>query len=72
MGVYKKVIKTPEELKDSKRDVDKMYYLYWQRMFSIEEIEHYFNGKYTYKEVRDIIRNKRKEYYEQEEKNGRL
>ena len=71
MGVYKKVIKKPQELKDSKSDLDKIYYLYWHRLFSIEEIENYFKGKYTYSEVRDIIRKKRQEYYDMEEKNGR-
>ena len=48
-----------------------MYYLYWHRLFSIEEIEYYFKGKYTYNEVRDIIRKKRQEYYDKENKNGR-
>lgn len=71
MGVYKKVVKNPQELKDSKTDLDKMYYLYWHRLFSIEEIEYYFKGKYTYNEVRDIIRKKRQEYYDKENKNGR-
>lgn len=71
MGVCKRVGKKTQELKDSKTDMDKMYYLYWHRLFSIEEIEHYFKGKYTYNEVRDIIRKKRQEYYDREEKNGR-
>ena len=71
MGIHKRIIGENEELKSKSKDKDKMYYLYWQKLFSIEDIEHYFKGKYTYNEVRDIIRKKRQEYYDMEEKNGR-
>ena len=71
MGVHKKIIKESEELTNINKDIDKMYYLFFQRVFSIEEIEHYFKGKYTYNEVRDIIRAKRREYTIKENANGR-
>lgn len=71
MGVHKRIVTENKEFVGKNKDKDKMYYLFWQRIFSIEEIEHYFKGKYTYNEVRDIIRAKRKEYYEKENANGR-
>lgn len=71
MGIHKRIIGENEELKSKSKDKDKMYYLYWQKIFSIEDIEHYFKGKYTYNEVRDIIRKKRQEYYDKENANGR-
>ena len=71
MGIHKRIIGENEELKSKSKDKDKMYYLYWQKLFSIEDIEHYFKGKYTYNEVREIIRKKRQEYYDKENANGR-
>lgn len=53
------------------KDIPKIHHMFFERMFSIEEIEHFFKGKYTYNEVRSIIRGKYIEYYEKESKNGR-
>lgn len=78
MGVHKKA--PLEEVKNLRKslkeqtkdkDMDKIYYLYFDRLFSIEEIEHYFRGKYTYNEVRAVIKDKYKKYYDKENKNGR-
>lgn len=71
MGVRKQVKKPVSELNDGIKDNEKMYFLYFKRMFSMEEIEHYFKGKYTYNEVRNIIRTKRREYTGGEIVNGR-
>lgn len=71
MGVHKRVVTETEELASKGKDKEKICYLFFQRIFSIEKIEHYFKGKYTYNEVRDIIRAKRKEYYDKENANGR-
>lgn len=71
MGVRKQVKKPVSELNDEIKDNEKMYFLYFKRMFSMEEIEHYFKGKYTYNEVRNIIRTKRREYAGGEIVNGR-
>lgn len=78
MGVHKKA--PLEEVKNLRRslkeqtkdkDMEKIYYLYFDRIFSIEEIEHYFRGKYTYNEVRAVIKDKYKKYYDKENANGR-
>lgn len=71
MELHRKIVKDTTELDNRPKDKDKITYLFFQRLFSIEEIEHYFKGKYTYKEVRNIIRGKRQEYYDKERKNGR-
>lgn len=39
-------------------DVKKIYYLYYEKMYSFEEIEKYFKGKYTYREVKKIALSK--------------
>jgi hypothetical protein len=57
--------------KSLRTDKEKIIYLFFQKCFSIEEIEKYFGGKYTYKEVKDIIRGKYKAYYDKENANGR-
>lgn len=54
----KKIIKTDEELENKKKDFDKMIYLFFNRCFFIQDIERYFNGKYTYNEIKHIIRGK--------------
>ncbi len=45
-------------------DIDKMYYLYFERMYSFEAIEKEFKGKYTYEQVKKIclsfVKTKRK------------
>ncbi len=78
MGVHKKA--PLEEVKNLRKslknqtkdkDLEKIYYLYFDRLFSMEEIEHYFKDKYTYNEIRDIIKDKYKKYYDKESKNGR-
>lgn len=71
MGVHKRVVTETKELAEQGKDKDKICYLFFQRVFSLEEIENYFKGKYTYNEVRDVIRAKRKEYYDKENANGR-
>lgn len=53
------------------KDKEKIYYLYFEKLFSIQEMEQHFSGKFTYNELRDIIRQKYKEYYEKEKINGR-
>lgn len=58
-----------EQTKD--KDVQKIHHLFFERLFSIEEIQQYFKDKYTYNEVRNIVRGRYKEYYDKENKNGR-
>lgn len=71
MSVHRKSSAREITFPDPKTDKEKIYYLYWKKLCSIEEIENYFKGKYTYNEVRDIIRAKRKEYHDKEKINGR-
>ncbi len=58
MGVRKNFRKPDETLESQKKDVDKIHYLFFHRIFSIEEIEGYFKGKYTYNEIKKIIKEK--------------
>lgn len=78
MGVHKKA--PLEEVKDLRKslkdqtkdkDIDKIHRLFFDRLFSIEEIVHFFRDKYTYNEIRGIIREKYQKYYEKERANGR-
>lgn len=62
MGVRKRASEKTGELSNQTTDKDKICYLFFQMIFSLEEIERYFKGKYTYNEIRDIIRTKRNEY----------
>lgn len=77
MGAHRRVLDETKKLRDSlkaqtkEKDKEKIYYLYFDRLFSIAEIEAYFKGKYTYIELRDIIKGYYKEYYEKENTNGR-
>ena len=77
MGVHRRVLEETKKLRNNlknqtkEKDKEKIYYLYFERLFSLEEIEVYFKGKYTYNELRTIVRNYYKEYYEKENKNGR-
>lgn len=41
-----------------KADIEQIYYLYYEKMYSFEEIEKYFKGKYTYREVKKIALSK--------------
>ena len=78
MGIHRKtmlekVTNFRNSLKEQtkNKDLEKIYYLYFDRLFSMEEIESHFKGKYTYIEIRDIIKNYYKEYYKRENENGR-
>lgn len=55
----------------TENDIPKIKHLFFDKLFSITELEQYFRGKYTYNELRTIIRNCYKEYYEKEKVNGR-
>lgn len=48
------------------QDKEKIYYLYFEKLFSIEEMEKHFKGKYSYNEIRNIIKDKYIEYYKKE------
>ena len=71
MGVHKRIVTKTKELEEKNKHKDKIHYLYFQRLFSIEQIEHYFKGKYTYREVKSIIKERYKEYHDKEKINGR-
>ena len=71
MGVHRKSSAREITFSDPKTDKEKIYYLYWKKLCSIEEIEQYFKGKYTYREVKSIIKERYKEYYDKENVNGR-
>ena len=77
MGVHRRVVEEAKKLRNDlknqikEKDKEKIYYLYFERLFSFSEMEDYFRGKYTYNELRDIIKNYYKNYYKGEEKNGR-
>lgn len=60
-------------LKEQTKGSDKktINYLFFEKLFSIAELEQYFRGKYTYNELRDIVRQLYKEYFKEEEVNGR-
>ena len=58
MGVRKNFRKPDETLERQKKDVDKIFYLFFQRGFWIEDIENHFKGKYSYNEIKTIIRRK--------------
>ena len=53
-----------ESLKTQTRDADKekIRYLYFDRVLSYENIEKAFNGKYTYQELKSIIKEFYKKY----------
>ena len=76
MGVRKKDLEAIKGMRENfknqtkHQDRDKIYYLYFERLFSIEELQQYFKNKYTYHELRDIVRNMYKEYYEKEKNDG--
>lgn len=42
------------------KDKEKILNLFFNRVWSIERIEEYLRGKYTYKEIHDVIWNKYK------------
>lgn len=71
MGIRKNVKHKDEKLENKKKDIDKIHYLFFERVFSIEDIEHHFKGKYSYTEIKAMIRDKYKKYYEKEKINGR-
>lgn len=77
MGIHKQPLDQVKDLRTSlkkqtkEKDLEKIYYLYFERLFSIEEIEQYFKGKYSYNELRNIIKNYYKEYYKKENENDR-
>jgi hypothetical protein len=58
MGVRKTIKSKDENLDRKQKDVDKIHYLFFHRIFSIEDIEGYFKGKYTYNEIKKIIKEK--------------
>ena len=77
MGVHRRVIEEAKKLRNDlknqtkEKDKEKIYYLYFEKLLSFSGMEEYFRGKYTYNELRDIIKNYYKNYYKGEEKNGR-
>jgi hypothetical protein len=58
----KKIVSVDEKLESKQKDVDKIHYLFFQRVFSIQDIETFFKGKYTYNEIKAIIREKYKKF----------
>lgn len=52
------------------KDKENIKFFYFEKLFSISELEQYFRGKYSYNELRTIVRQMYKDYYEQEENNG--
>lgn len=58
MGIRKNFRKPDQILESQKKDENKIFYMFFQRGFWIEDIEHYFEGKYSYKEIKNIIRSK--------------
>ena len=59
------------KIQTKNKDLEKIRFLYFERGLWIEEIEQHFNGKYTYNELKSIIKNTYKEYYDKENANGR-
>lgn len=51
-------------------DKEKIEYLFFEKIFTIAELEQYFRGKYSYNELRTIVRQMYKDYYEKEKDNG--
>lgn len=58
----KHVTKDVVELCDNQQDKDKICYLFFHRLFSIADVESYFKGKYTYRQIKDIINEKYKNF----------
>lgn len=65
MGLHRKAVldsvkNLRSNLKEQTKNADKekIYYLYFERLFSYEDIERFFKGKYTYKELKSIIKEK--------------
>lgn len=44
------------------KDKEKILNLFFQRIWSIEVIENHFKGKYTYKEVKAVIKERYNNY----------
>lgn len=59
------------KMQTKNNDKEKIRYLFFDKLFSIVELEQYFRYKYTYNELRDIVRQMYKEYFEEEKTNGR-
>lgn len=49
-------------LEISKEDKKEIFYLYFDKMKSIEEIQHHFNDKYRYSQISTAIHQKIGEY----------
>ena len=58
MAIRKSIKTTDNALESKQKDVDKIHYLFFHRIFSIEDIEAYFKGKYSYNEIKKIIKEK--------------
>lgn len=71
MGIRKNIKTKDETLEGKKKDIDKVHYLFFHRVFSIEDIEHYFKGKYTYNDIKRMVKLKYQDYYSKENANGR-
>ena len=70
MGVH--LLKAKDTtLEEKQNDKEKAQYLFFHRLFFIEDIERYFKGKYTYNEIRAMVREKYTKYIDKENVNGR-
>lgn len=76
MAETKKVKDALKRLRDDLKqqtkesDKEKIRYLYFEKVFSFKELEQFFRGKYSYSELRNIVRDMYKDYYEKEKNNG--
>lgn len=43
------------EIEISEQDKEKIFELYFKKMFSMLEIQHYFNDKYKYSQISNLI-----------------
>lgn len=48
------------------KDKDKILYLFFQRVWSLEKIEEYFKGKYKYSDIRKVTKDKFKASWEKQ------
>ena len=64
------VLQKTLKLQTKEEDIKTISYFYFDRGFWIEEIENFFGGKYTYNEIKSIIRGEYIAYYKKEKEEG--
>lgn len=67
---YIKKLKQTHKSHTKEKDLETIKYLYYDRMMSLQEIQTHFKTKYTYNEIKDIVRGTYIDYYEKEKKLG--